>query len=173
MNLCQDGFHQKSLWVNLVSFLFWPPRSFLVWKSRFPWLEGWEICGLLFSSGQEPASSLGCTAIDILEFLSTGNKLKLLSLWVSVGIYLLLQNYWTYFTNIYLYAFNESKLTPAFILLLWASVFVVVVVVVFHLAVSGGLRDLRSLTRDWTCTISSENSEYWPLDHPRTSLTSF
>ena len=85
MNLCQDGFHQKSLWVNLASFLFWPPKSFLVWKSRFPWLEGWEICGLLFSSGQGPASSLGCTAIDILEFLSTGNKLKSLSLWVSGG----------------------------------------------------------------------------------------
>ena len=31
-------------------------------------------------SGQGPASALDCPATDILEFLSTGNELKLLSL---------------------------------------------------------------------------------------------
>ena len=43
--------------------------------------------GLLISSGmrdmwsgQGPASPLDCPATDILEFLSTGNELKLLSL---------------------------------------------------------------------------------------------
>ena len=37
-------------------------------------------------SGQGPAFSLDCPAMDILEFLSIGNKLKLLTLGVG-GIY--------------------------------------------------------------------------------------
>ena len=36
-------------------------------------------------SGQGPASPLDCPATDILEFLSTGNELKLLSLGRVVG----------------------------------------------------------------------------------------
>ena len=43
--------------------------------------------GLL--SGQGPASSMDCPAIDMLEFLSTGNELKLLTL--GRPIYLLPQ----------------------------------------------------------------------------------
>ena len=31
-SLSQDGFQRKGLWVDLTSFLFWPPRSFLVGK---------------------------------------------------------------------------------------------------------------------------------------------
>ena len=37
-------------------------------------------------SGQGPASPLDCPATDILEFLSTGNELKLLSLGRVAGV---------------------------------------------------------------------------------------
>ena len=50
--------------------------------------EGYVVFYLL--SGQGPASSLDCPAIDILEPLSTGNKLQMLSLG---PIYLLPQGY--------------------------------------------------------------------------------
>ena len=44
---------------------------------RFPWLWVWDTHGL--SSAQGPATSLDFPAINILELLSTGNELKLLT----------------------------------------------------------------------------------------------
>ena len=37
-------------------------------------------------SGQDPASSLNCSAIDVLEFLSIGNELKLLALGLGADL---------------------------------------------------------------------------------------
>ena len=69
----QDGFCCKGLWVEhpLTSLLFDLQGAFLcicgqggllTWKMRNMW------------SGQDPASSLNCLAVLILEFLSTGNE---------------------------------------------------------------------------------------------------
>ena len=49
----------------------------LFWLRRFPWLWVWDTHGL--SSAQGPATSLDFPAINILELLSTGNELKLLT----------------------------------------------------------------------------------------------
>ena len=41
-----NGFYQRGLWVGLTLLPFWTPRSFLLGKSSFLWLQEWEICGL-------------------------------------------------------------------------------------------------------------------------------
>ena len=55
--------------------------------------ENEEYVVFYLLSGQGPASSLDCPVIDILEFLSTGNELQLLTLG---PIYLLPQNHLTF-----------------------------------------------------------------------------
>ena len=56
---------------------------FLVRKISLTW--EWEIC--CFLSGQDPAYSLDFPAIDILEFLSTENEIKLLTLRGSIYLW--------------------------------------------------------------------------------------
>ena len=46
---------------------------------KVPDFENEKYLASYLLSGQGPVSSLNCPAIDILESLSTGNKLKLLS----------------------------------------------------------------------------------------------
>ena len=68
--------------------------SFLTSKELSSWegfldFENEKYLVSYLLSGQGPASSMDCPAIDMLEFLSTGNELKLLTL--GRPIYLLPQ----------------------------------------------------------------------------------
>ena len=61
---------------SLASLPFWPPRIFLVRKVSLT--ARWEICGLI--SYLDRAQPPLLIVLLLIEFLSTGNKLQLLSL---------------------------------------------------------------------------------------------
>ena len=75
---------------SLASLPFWPPRSFLVRKVSLT--ARWEICGLI--SYLDRAQPPLLIVLLLIEFLSTGNKLQLLTL--GGPIYLLPQKHLQY-----------------------------------------------------------------------------
>ena len=91
-SLSQDEFHRRGLWVTDITYYGVAPPPFLTSKelsSREDFLdfENEKYAVSYPLSGWGPASSLDSLAIDILEFLSTENEIKLLTLRGSIYLW--------------------------------------------------------------------------------------